>query len=88
MRDETDGRDVLLHVGFQRGVDIALLVHLHIAQTFALKLLFQILGEDELQGQTIAIKPLRTDEPQQTVAWDALSETLQVFFNQDSSLTN
>ena len=47
-----------------------------------------ILGEDELQGQTIAIKPLRTDEPQQTVAWDALSETLQVFFNQDSSLTN
>jgi histidyl-tRNA synthetase len=47
-----------------------------------------ILGEDELQAKTVAIKPLRTDEPQQTVAWDALSKNLQVFFNHDSSLTN
>ena len=36
-----------------------------------------ILGEDELQSKTVAIKPLRTDAEQQSVTWDALSEYLK-----------
>ena len=44
-----------------------------------------ILGEDELQSNTVAIKPLRTDAEQQSVAWDALSEHLQVCLKNDSS---
>ena len=47
-----------------------------------------ILGEDELQAKTIAIKPLRTDEPQQTISWDTLSEHLHSLFNHDPKLIN
>lgn len=36
-----------------------------------------ILGENELAEKTVALKPLRTDAEQVTVAWDALSEHLQ-----------
>lgn len=35
-----------------------------------------ILGEDELAQQIVAVKPLRHDDAQQTVAWDALSAHL------------
>lgn len=35
-----------------------------------------ILGEDELNQQVVAVKSLRSDEPQQTIAWDALSTHL------------
>ncbi|QEY58364.1 histidine--tRNA ligase [Pseudomonas sp. C27(2019)] len=47
-----------------------------------------ILGEDELQSETVAIKPLRTDAEQQSVAWAGLAEHLKCFFQYDSSLTN
>ena len=46
-----------------------------------------ILGEDELQSKTVAIKPLRTDAEQQSVAWDALSEHIQSSLQHDASLT-
>lgn len=35
-----------------------------------------ILGENELTQQVVAVKPLRNDDAQQTVAWDALSAHL------------
>lgn len=35
-----------------------------------------ILGENELAQQVVAVKPLRNDDAQQTVAWDALSAHL------------
>ncbi len=47
-----------------------------------------ILGEDELQSNTVAIKPLRTDAEQQSVAWTALSEHLKKSFPYESSLIN
>lgn len=40
-----------------------------------------VLGEDEVTQQTIAIKPLRTQEEQQVVSWDNLVETLAQAFN-------
>ena len=46
-----------------------------------------ILGEDELQSNTVAIKPLRTDAEQQSVAWDALSVHLQSALQNDASFT-
>ena len=46
-----------------------------------------ILGEDELQSNTIAIKPLRTDAEQQSVAWDALSQHLHSSLQHDASFT-
>ena len=48
VRDEANRRNVLLRVCLQRSIDVALLVHLNVAHALALKLLFQILGEDEL----------------------------------------
>ena len=45
-----------------------------------------ILGDDELQAQTIAIKPLRTDAEQQSVAWSDLSEHLQAALQHDPLL--
>lgn len=46
-----------------------------------------ILGEDELQSNTIAIKPLRTDAEQQSVAWGALSQHLHSSLQDDASFT-
>ena len=42
VRDEADGGDVALDVGLQCGVDVAFVVHLHIAQTFVLQFLLQV----------------------------------------------
>ena len=50
--DEADGGRLLLGVGLQRGVDVALVVHLDIAQAFVLEFFFQILGEYELFRRT------------------------------------
>ena len=50
MGDESYGRDVLLGVGLERSVDVALLVHLNIIESLALKFLFEVLGENELLG--------------------------------------
>ena len=47
-----------------------------------------ILGENELESQTIAIKPLRTDAEQQSVAWDALGSYLQSSLQDDALFTN
>ena len=52
VRDESDGRYVALRVSLQRGVDIALLVHLHVAQSLALQLLLQVFCENKLFGGT------------------------------------
>lgn len=46
-----------------------------------------ILGENELESRTIAIKPLRTDAEQQSVAWDALNEHLHSSLNHDAEFT-
>ena len=45
-----------------------------------------ILGENELAEKTVALKPLRTDAEQVTVAWDALSEHLQSCLAQEPLL--
>ncbi len=42
-----------------------------------------ILGDNELENNCIGLKPLRTDEEQQTVALDELSGTLAALFNQN-----
>ena len=47
-----------------------------------------ILGENELESQTIAIKPLRTDAEQKSVAWDALGSYLQSSLQDDALFTN
>jgi histidyl-tRNA synthetase len=46
-----------------------------------------ILGENELESHTVAIKPLRTDAEQQSVAWDALNEHLHSSLNHDAAFT-
>ena len=35
-----------------------------------------ILGEDELAGQVVGVKPLRDDGPQQTLSWSDLPDYL------------
>ena len=52
VRDESDCGDVLLGVSLKRGVDVALLVHLNIAQALALKFLLKVFGEYQLLGST------------------------------------
>ena len=52
MRDKTDGGYFFLDVRLQRGVDIALLVELHIAEAFRLKFFFQVLCKQQLFGCT------------------------------------
>jgi len=46
--DEADGGDMTLRIGLQCGVDIAMIVHLDVAEALALEFLLQVLGEDEL----------------------------------------
>lgn len=41
-----------------------------------------VLGEDEVAQQSIVIKPLRTQQEQMLVAWDALVETLSQAFDE------
>ena len=56
MGDESNGGG--MGVALQRGVDIAALVHLHIAESLALEFLPEIVGEDELlrgAGHAVAI---------------------------------
>ena len=48
MGDEADGGDMALHVGFQRGVDIAVFVHLNVAEALGLEFLLEVFSEDEL----------------------------------------
>ena len=48
MRDEADGWCLPLEVSLQGGIDITLIVHLNIAETFALQLLLQIVGKHQL----------------------------------------
>lgn len=36
-----------------------------------------ILGDDEVSNKVVAVKPLRTDEEQETVAWDDLTDFLK-----------
>ena len=47
-----------------------------------------ILGENELESRTVAIKPLRTDAEQQSITWDALSEYLRNSLHDDASIIN
>ena len=46
--DKSDGRSFFLGIALEGGVDVAHVVHLHIGETFFLKLMFQVLGEVEL----------------------------------------
>ena len=48
MRNEADSGNLLLGIGLQRGVDIALLVHLYVAKPFVLKLFPQVFGKNQL----------------------------------------
>ena len=49
MTDESDGRHFLLtHVGFQCGIEIALVVELYIIESLAHEFLLKILGKNEL----------------------------------------
>ena len=41
-----------------------------------------VLGDDEVLQQTIVVKPLRTEQEQKVVAWDALVETLTKEFSE------
>ena len=36
-----------------------------------------IIGADEIAQQQVTVKPLRTDEQQETLSWQALIERLQ-----------
>ncbi|MDY7219933.1 histidine--tRNA ligase [Denitrificimonas sp. JX-1] len=45
-----------------------------------------ILGDNELESNTVAVKPLRTDAEQQSVAWDVLSEHLRNNLCDDAAL--
>lgn len=47
-----------------------------------------ILGDNELQSNTIAIKPLRTDDEQLSVAWDDLTDHLKSSLQQELSIHN
>lgn len=41
-----------------------------------------ILGDDEVSGRTVAVKPLRGSEPQQIVSWDSLNEHMTLLVGQ------
>ena len=52
MRDETDGGYIALGVGLQRGIDIATVVHLYVAEPFVFQFLLQVFSENQLFGCT------------------------------------
>lgn len=48
VRDESYCRYVLLRVGFQCGVDVAFVVHLHVAEALVFEFFFQIFSKYKL----------------------------------------
>ena len=52
MGDKADGGHLLLRVGFQRGIDVTVLVHLHIRKTFVFEFFLQVFGKHKLFRRT------------------------------------
>ena len=52
VRDEADGGHLLFDVRLQRGVEIALVVELHVAEALALKFRPQVFGKNQLFRRT------------------------------------
>ena len=52
MRNKSNGRNLVFRVGLQRCVNVTLLVHLHIAQSFVFQFFLQVLGKHQLFRRT------------------------------------
>ena len=52
VRNKSDGRYLVLSICLQCSVDVALVVHLHVAQSLVLQLLLQVLCKHQLFRRT------------------------------------